>query len=378
MEMNNDIMDRQINNGTQGAQQEISFFVMIRRFWEKRRFIAKVVLGAILLGLFIALFTKEQFASKIIFVPQATSTNSSASSLAALAGINLNNATMDEGVSPLVYQYILENVDFMKELMYSEVKFEDWEKPISLIDYFTNPEYQKFNIIDCVVKYTVGLPWVILDLFREKEEEEGNRARKGNIGKYSYNEYQCVKIFQEILSLTLNEKEGSFELIAKMPEASASAQVADIVFRLLEKYVIALKIEKVQATLNYINDRFDEAEKELDEKQLAYAQFLDANKTLSLATSRIKDEQLKREYGLANTIFNELARQKIQVELKVKEDTPVLTIVKPAVIPRKRVKPHRSIIMILFTFLGVGAGCGSVLLLDDFKKKGYPWPKKWE
>ena len=162
-----------------------------------------------------------------------------------------------------------------------------------------------------------------------------------------------------------------------MPEAYASAQLVEITFELLEKYVIALKIEKAQTTLEYVNARFDEAEAKLISTQLAYAQFSDANRSLSSAIARIEDERLKREYSLANTIYNELARQKTQMELKVKEDTPVLTIVKPVVIPHKRVKPHRSTMMLLFTLLGIAVGCGSVIFFDDLKKKGFSWPKKW-
>lgn len=372
------IMENQ-NNANNNVQNQLeNILSLIKRFWKKRVYVLIVTVCFMLFGLFLAFAIKEQYEAKIVFVPQVASNSmGSMSSLAALAGINLNSMGADEGISPLVYYQILENVDFQKELMYSKIKFKDWEEPVSLMDYFTNPDYDHSTILDYIMKYTVGLPWVILEAINKEDDMFGSGA--GNsIRRYSNDEYDCAEIFREILSLTLDEKEGYFELSAKMPEAYASAQLAEKTFELLEKYVITLKIEKVQTTLDYVNARFEEAEADLTSTQLAYAQFSDANRTLSSAIARIEEERLKKEYSLANTVYNELARQKIQMELKVKEDTPVLTVVKPVVIPHKRVKPQRSIMMILFTFLGIVTACGSIMFLDDLKRKGSSWPKRWD
>lgn len=81
---------------------------------------------------------------------------------------------------------------------------------------------------------------------------------------------------------------------------------------------------------------------------------------------------------MANTIYTELARQKTQVELQVKEDTPVLSVVQPIVVPFERSKPRRAIILIAFTFLGGCLGCASVFGLDFIKNQGSSWPRGWK
>lgn len=363
------------NNVQNQVEQIIN---LIKRFWKKRVYVVIVTGAFMLFGLFLAFTIKEQYEAKIVFVPQVSNSSmNSLSSLTSLVGINLNSMEGNEGISPLVYYQILENVDFQKELMYTKIKFKDWEEPVSLIDYFTNPEYDHSTVLDYIVQYTIGLPWIILDALKNKEDDLSGGKTGRPIRKYSKEEYDCSEIFKEILYLNLDEKEGYFELSARMPEAYASAQLAEITFELLEKYVITLKLEKAQTTLDYVNARFDEAEAKFLSTQLAYAQFSDANRSLSSAVARIEDERLRKEYSMASTIYSELAKQKTQMELKVKEDTPVLTVVKPVVIPHKRVKPHRSTLMVLFTLLGLAVSCGSIIFFDDLKKKGASWPKKW-
>ena len=99
---------------------------------------------------------------------------------------------------------------------------------------------------------------------------------------------------------------------------------------------------------------------------------------LTTATSQIAQERLEREYELANTIYTELARQKTQVELQVKEDTPVLSVVQPVVVPFEKSKPKRAIILIAFTFLGGCLGCASVFGFDFIKHQGSSWPRRWK
>ena len=138
------------------------------------------------------------------------------------------------------------------------------------------------------------------------------------------------------------------------------------------------KIEKAKSTLDYVNDRLNEAKADFEEKELAYAQFRDANRDISSATAQIAESRLRQQYDLANTIYSQLASQKVQVELQVKEDTPVLSVIKPIVVPVEKSKPKRAVILIAFTFLGGCLGCASVFGLDFLKHQGSSWPRSWK
>ena len=62
-------------------------------------------------------------------------------------------------------------------------------------------------------------------------------------------------------------------------------------------------------------------------------------------------------------VYSELAKQREQANIQVKETTPVFTVVEPVTIPTERSKPKRGLICIAFTFLGGFIGIGLVLTL---------------
>lgn len=372
-------MTEQQNNLNVAQEQEIDLIALVKRLWAKRIFVIYVTAGFMVLGLLVALFSKKEYTASTIFVPQTSQQRggSSISSLASLAGINLGQMGGDM-LSPTVYPQLLSNVDLLKELMYTPVKFEEWPEKITLYDYYTDPEYNKMTFFGAVKKYTIGLPGVIIGAIKGKDEENVDAAGLDGLAVYTEREYQCKKVLSDLISVSINDKDGYIELSVRMPEAVAAAEVATTVFNLLEKYVTEYKIEKAKATLDFVNDRFNEAKEDFEQKQLAYAKFRDANRGQLTATAQITEDRLRKEYDMANTIYTELARQKTQVELQVKEDTPVLSVVQPIVVPFERSKPRRAIILIAFTFLGGCLGCASVFGLDFIKNQGSSWPRGWK
>lgn len=372
-------MTEQQNNLNVAQEQEIDLIALVKRLWAKRIFIIYVTAGFMVLGLLVALFSKKEYTASTIFVPQTSQQRggSSISSLASLAGINFGQMGGDM-LSPTVYPQLLSNVDLIKELMYTPVKFEEWPEKITLYDYYTDPEYNKMTFFGAVKKYTIGLPGVIIGAIKGKDEENVDAAGLDGLAVYTEREYQCKKVLSDLISVSINDKDGYIELSVRMPEAVAAAEVATTVFNLLEKYVTEYKIEKAKATLDFVNDRFNEAKEDFEQKQLSYAKFRDANRGQLTATAQITEDRLRKEYDMANTIYTELARQKTQVELQVKEDTPVLSVVQPIVVPFERSKPRRAIILIAFTFLGGCLGCASVFGLDFIKNQGSSWPRGWK
>ena len=96
-------------------------------------------------------------------------------------------------------------------------------------------------------------------------------------------------------------------------------------------------------------------------------------------------ERIEAEYQLAMNVYGELAMQLEQAKIKVKETTPILTIINPITVPVKKSKPQRAMILFAFTFLGIAAGMGGVVVLptvanivESQKMKGWikELPKK--
>ena len=378
--MQNQLENNKIQN--QNNEQEIDLLELAARLWTKRKFILKITSAFILLGLFVAIFSPKEYSASCTFVPQTNSkgASSSASALAAMAGISLGEMGATEVLSPKVYPKLMANVNLQKELMYTKLNFNGFKEPVSFIDYYTNPKYRKFSLIGAIKKYTIGLPFMLLNAIRgEAKEEVLGTGDKNKISVLSKEELYCIKALKAKVAMSLNDKEGYITISANMPEPLAAAQLATKLQELIQKYVTEFKLAKAQAQLDYINSRYAEAKADYDAKQEEFARFQDANKVFSSAVAQVKGERIRNDFLLANTLFSELAKQKMQAELKVKEDTPILTVVDPVVVPREKSKPKRAMILVVFTFLGGVMACGVVFGLDFLKGKlDIKYLKNWK
>lgn len=367
---NNNISNANAQNGII-EEEEIDLLELALRFWAKRKFIIKIVSVFIVLGLFVAIFSPKEYSASCTVVPQSGEKTMSGSlgGLAAMAGISLGNMGAGETLSPKVYSKVMNNVNLQKELINTVVNFEDIEEPVTLLDYYTNEKYAKPSVMGTIMKYTIGLPGVIIGAIKGEPKEnpllDGNASTLATLTK---EELECMKILETKMSLNVNDKEGYVTISANMPEALVAAQVTERIMYLLQKYVTEFKIEKAAANYEFIKQQYNEAWEQYKEKQEEYAKFKDANRSITTALAATKEEQIKNDYNLAYSLYSELAKQKVQAEIKVKEDTPILTVVEPVIVPREKSKPKRSMILIAFTFLGCVAACGTVFAFDFLKK----------
>lgn len=350
------------------SSEEIDLVEIIRKLWRNRKLIIRVTLIFMVLGVLVALFSSKVYTAGCTMVPQSTDKKmgGSLSGLAAMAGINLGDIGGGEVLSPKIYPKILSSVPFQKDVMKTPLNFEEYEQPVILLDYYTNEDYQKFSLIGTLVKYTIGLPGVIINAIRGEEPEPVypvTSSGKNKIQSFTKDEFECSKVLEKIIGLNLNDKDGYVQLSVDMPEPFVAAQLAERVQTLLQKYITEFKIEKVQSNLDFVQGRYDDAKQDFEAIQEERAAFRDANKNITSAKAQTEQEKLDTRYNLALSVYTELAKQLEQAKIQVKETTPILTVVDPVTIPIERSKPKRALICIMFTFLGGFAGIGLVLAL---------------
>ena len=347
-------------------EQEIDIMELIRKMWLNKALILKFTAVFMVVGVFVALFSPKVYTASCDVVPQTSSgsTSSGMSSLAALAGINLNQSMDVKALSPLVYENILKSTTFRKELMQTPIEFEKAGKAVSFYEYYTSKEYNKPSVFSYIKKYTIGLPFVILNAIRGEQELPQISAVDGDaqqIETLTKEEYEVSKILSEAVSITLNEKKGYVTITANMPEAIAAAQLAQATLALLQKYITEFKIDKVQSNLDFVQSRYDEAKQNFEDIQFRRAKYRDSNQNVVKHSARVEQEKLDAEYTLAMTLYTELAKQLEQAKISVKETAPILTVINPVTVPYKKSKPQRATILMAFIFLGVAAGASVVL-----------------
>ena len=369
-----------VQQQNQFQEDEIDIMALVKRLWEKKAFVIKVTCIFAVLGVIVAITSPKEYTASCVVVPETKGgafSSSSLGGLAAMAGINLGAASGGEMLSPLMYNKLINNIDLRKELMQTPINWEEYEQPVTILDYYTSPEYAKTSVIGTIKKYTVGLPFVILNAIRgEQEKKEVAIPTSGpQLSAYTQDELRCIKAFANKFSIMTDKKNGDVTISVRMPEALAAAQVAEAVKNLLQKYVIELKLQKAAINYEYIRQRYDEAKVVFEQKQGEYAKFQDANKVLSTALSKAKEEQMRSEFNVARDLFNQLTTQLVQAEMKIKEDIPILTVVEPVQVPLEKSKPQRVKILFIWCFLGGVFGCGLILGGDWLKEQGVE--NKW-
>ncbi len=343
--------------------EEIDLVELLHALWARRRFMLKVTAVAVALGLFLALFGEVRYTAGSVVVPQVGKTISGGNlqGLAALAGINIGSAEQSDLISPLIYPMVVASVPFAKELMYTPMTVEGHAEKVTPIDYFTGRGYRRFSLFPFLRRYTFGLPGLIMKAIRGRDSSPPQATADG-LETLTADEHECREILTKLVTVTVNEKNGYITLAVTMPQARMAAEVAARAQELLQSYITRFKLQKAQANLDFIEARYAEVRADFEAAQRSLASFQDANRHLSSAMARIRETSLENEYNLAFSIYSELASQREQAEIKVKEDTPVFTVVEPVTVPVRRSAPRRMMIVVVCMLAGVVAGAATVLV----------------
>ena len=372
-------------------EREIDLVELIQRLWINLGLIIKITCVFVVLGLLVAIFSSKEYTASCDVVPQTSDASASSrmNSLAALAGINIGQMQDVKALSPLVYENIMASSTFRKELMMTPIDFQKAGRKVTFYEYYTSKEFNKPSIFDYILKYTIGLPGVIINAIRGEQPKstfiESGNSNNSPIESINREEYECLKVLSGSVQLTLDEKKGYVTISTNMPEPVAAAQLAQATLELLQKYITEFKIEKVKSNLDFVQERYNEAKRNFEDIQARRAKFLDANQNTTRYSARMELEKMDAEYTLAMNLYSELASQLEKSKINVKETMPVLTVINPVTVPYKKSKPQRSMILFAFTFLGVVVGAGSVLLLptvaeitgnDKFRRFVKELPKK--
>jgi len=347
-------MTEEIKNTTVAAEDEIDLIALAKTIWDSRKFIIKMLVVFALLGVAVALLTPKEYTASSTMVPQlsdGSSRSSSLSSLAAMAGFNLNMDNSARDLSPYVYPQIVQSVPFQLELMNTPFSFSDVDHPVSLYAYYT--EYAKPGVLAIIKKYTIGLPFVILGAIKGKPEEEApvTLTNADETIRLTQDQESVRKILASSVSLETNDKDGYVVLRANFQEAKLAAQVAQKAQELLQRSITEFKIEKAKAQLDFIEERYAEKKEEFEKAQAALAEFRDRNKNVTSALARTQEERLQSDYQLAFEVYSQLAQQMEQAQIKVKEDTPVFAVIKPVTVPLED-NNSGAMTLIIWTFIG--------------------------
>ena len=302
---------------------EINLIELLKTAWNGRKLIIIISFIFVLVGIAFALLSPIVYSSSTTFINSQTESSSASglSGVASLVGINIGSMGSGSEIPPLMYPQIAESVQFKRDLLKSYI---DEKGQIKLEDFLAN-----YNNI-------------------EKSPTENNN--KLFISKY---EDRLFKVIDNIVSISVNQKDGFVTIIANMPKSEYAANTCINAREILQETIINNKIKSAKQKLEYSEKQLASKRIEFEEIQNKLAYFNDSN--LNLVTSSVinEREKIEAEFQILNAVMIELSKQVEQRKLQVSEDTPVFSILKEASMPVRRSSPKRIQMVLIFGFIGL-------------------------
>ncbi len=358
--------DDNTNSYNNMEDDSIDIIALVKTVWTDRKLVLKVVCISFVIGCIVALLSPVVYVSQTTFVPQTSDQNSATSkglgSLASLTGINITEASssLDNYISPLLYSKIIESDEFSVNLFDQELIFLNGNR-LTIKDYLLLGS-NNFNIVGFIKKYTIGL------FTRDKKNEVISEQFLKEYNFISEDDYSIIGVFKAKFSIELNEKEGYIKVLANDKDAFVSTQLVKLVTKNLQSRIISLRTNKIKEQLDYSKEQYKQKKDEFETLQNSLAEFKDSNKNISTAVFLSELQKLESEYQLQQNILMSLASEYNNNKIKLNKDTPIFSVLDEVSVPNQRSKPKRSVIVLIYMFLGIIISIGYILAKEPFKE----------
>lgn len=310
----------------------------------KKIFVITEVCAAII-ALVIGFSTPRTYQATVKLAPELSTSglSGSLSAISSMMGMKVGGMADEDAISPELYPDVKSSPDFLLSLQ---------NVTVETLDGAVRTDYKTY-----LVKHTKA-PWwsVIIDkLFGPKKENEGISAGKdGDKGliRLSLSDYMLLKGIDNSINCTTDKKTGVITISVIDQDPKVAALMVDSVREHLQDFITEYRTRKARNDVKYFTQRYEEANKEYKNAAARYASFSDSHRDLSLESYKVENDNLENEMQLAYNIKSEYATKLELAKAKVSERTPVYTIVQAPMIPVRHIAPKRSIILLMFLFLG--------------------------
>lgn len=351
------------DDGSQSAsvsEIDISKYVrLIVRNW--RKILLWAFVGS-LFGIMIGLSKPHEFVSSAVVAPELVTRGSSSglSSLASLAGFNMNTVALTDAMHPDLYPEIVLSTNFVINLfdMPVTVRTRDSLVHTDLYDYMVN-----YNKSPWWAKI-LGFPHVVGDWMRglfagEDEFDDALGHEHVSRVKLTKEQENVAVALQHRISAKVEKKTFVLKLKVKMQDRDIAADLANYIISELKKFVIAYRTEKARESVIYYESVAAETRAEYLQAQREYSRYVDSHKGFVMQSSMIEQQRLQNEAALKFQMYNQTAQNLLTARAKVQMESPVLVVIQPGIAPHKG-SPSKVKLAILWFILGASIAAGVI------------------
>lgn len=345
--------------------KEADLLQMVGKVLAKWKFILKVTICFMLLGLVMALTMIKEYTAQVVVAPESSNSSmmgGGLGSLASMIGFDLGSVGGDDALYPLLYPDIVQSLPFMSSLFDVNVKSQDGTVDTTYFYYVD--KLQKKNWVGLVKSASKKAIKGVMELFSSKKQT-GDPAV---FDPYNLSEKQMrmIENLSGVVSIFVDKKTNVITLSFTDQDPLIAATMVDTIMCRLQNQITAYRTKKVVDDCAYIEKLYQKSKADYEKAQETYASYVDRNRNVTQERFLVEKERLEADKDLKNTLYTQWAQQLMLAQAKVQEYTPVFVTLKPAAVPALPSSMRRSMVLILYTFLGGVLAVAYVLLKEPF------------
>jgi capsular polysaccharide biosynthesis protein len=347
-------------------EQEVSIIDLLLVLARRRKMIVRVLLATTLLCTVYAFVTPEQFTSYTTVVRESPNeTPSFSGGFSALQGLGVNIGGGSSGLSPKAYPQILMSREVRLRAARDTFYFPDVDERMSYVEYANRPP----GPLDHLYNYTIRLPWTLkndlISLIAHLRGLDGSQKAAdaeeadddADESPYPTREEEiALRKIGGLVSYSISDETGLLTIEVTTQDPELSAKMNDRFVHHLSKRVRELRTEKAAETLTFVEERFAEAEEELEQAEQRLANFLTRNQQISTPQLQFREDQLRRQVTFKQNLYSELQKRLTQSRIEYQRRQPVVTVLEEATPPLNRSGLKRSFIILVGVFVGLFGG----------------------
>jgi len=305
-------------------EEEIDIVEVVKKLWRNRKLISMVTVFFMIIGIVYAIFATPIYKSTLTMYPAAGGEKMGGlMSMAASFGISSGGSKETYNIEDVVKSRTI-----AREVVLHKWKTKKYEKLVSLIEY-------------------------------------GGKEVKDTVNAV----YGAVNNYGKMVSISTNKKTGLITLNVETSDPVLCAEIGNYLGKALTKYVQEYQGSKAIDNIEHINKRLLSVNNELKDIEEDLKIFQIKNRDMSSPQTQLEYGRLQRKLQIKQQVYLTLNQQIELAQIDKIKKSPVINILDKAEVPLFKVRPKRSLICIIYTFLGGIIGCGIVLLLPFINDK---------
>ncbi len=161
------------------------------------------------------------------------------------------------------------------------------------------------------------------------------------------------------VSPEINRRTGIISVEVEQPDPRLAADVANALVAELNRFNLERRKSQSREQRIFAQERLKEAERELRRAEEAHQRFLQANRSYTESPVLFfESNRLQRGVQLKQEVYLTLSKSYEEASIAEVRDTPVLTMIDPAIPPFRRSSPNRKLYVIVAALTAGVLGAG--------------------